>query len=106
MIKVNLSGASRKKAAKAGPSLAMPTSVTPILLLVIVVASIGAAYWRYSSLSTTAEDLTSRIRQAEAEKAQLAAIIKQDQVYEARKKALENRIKVIQDLQANQVSPV
>src|SRR6185436_17344033 len=60
----------------------------------------------YSSLTAQAADLAVRITRAEAQKAQLAAVIKQDQVFEARKKALENRIKIIQDLQANQVSPV
>jgi Tfp pilus assembly protein PilN len=106
MIKVNLSGTSRKKRTKATASLAMPTSVTPILLAAIFLGSIGGGYWWYSTLTGQAEDLSIRIRQAEAQKAQLEAVIKQDQVYEARKKMLENRIKVIQDLQANQVSPV
>ena len=41
-----------------------------------------------------------------ARKAQLDAIIKQDQIYEARKKALENRVRIIEGLQKNQVSPV
>ena len=33
-------------------------------------------------------------------------MIKQDQIYEARKKALENRVNMIDGLQKNQVSPV
>jgi len=45
-----------------------------------------------------------RIKQAQ--KAALDNVIKQDQIYEARKKALENRVKVIEGLQRNQVSPV
>ncbi len=106
MIKVNLSGTSRKKAAKAGLKLSMPTSVTPILLLAIILGSGGGGYWWYTGLTAKAEDLTTQIKQKEAQKAALDAVIKQDQIYESRKKTLENRVKLIEDLQRNQVSPV
>ena len=109
MIKVNLSGRNKKKASRAGAKLSMPsvpTSMTPILLLMILLGSGGFGYWWYSTLTAQAEDLTAKIQQAQAQKAQLEAVIKQDQVYEARKKALENRIMIIEDLQRSQVSPV
>jgi Tfp pilus assembly protein PilN len=51
-------------------------------------------------------DLDMKIREDEAQKAALEAVIKQDQVYEGRKKALETRVKIIRDLQRNQVSPI
>lgn len=106
MIKVNLVGASRKKAAKAGPKLALPTSVTPILLILIVVGTTGGGYWWYSNLSNQLADLDSRIQQAEAQKTALENVIKQDAIYETRKKTLENRVKIIEDLQGSQISPV
>lgn len=105
MIKVNLIGASRKKV-KAGAKLAMPSSATPIVLLVIVLGSAAFGYWWYSQVTGESAKLDADIKTAEARKAQLEAVINQDKIYEARKKALENRVKVIENLQKNQVSPV
>lgn len=106
MIKVNLVGTGRKKTAKAGMKIALPASFTPVLLILIVLGSAGGGYWWYSSLSHQAADLDSKITQLNAQKAALDNVIKQDQVYEGRKKALETRVKIIEGLQKNQVSPV
>ena len=86
--------------------ISLPTNVTPIVLLLIVLGSAGGGYWWYSDLSTREAERDSQIQQAEAQKALLDNVIKQDQIYEARKKAIENRVKVIEGLQRNQVSPV
>ena len=106
MIKVNLIGTARKKAVKAGPKLAMPSSATPLLLILIVLGFAAGGYWWYSELNNQLADLDSKIQEAEAQKAALEAVIKQDQIYEARKKTLESRVRIIEGLQKNQVSPV
>ena len=106
MIKVNLSGAARKKSAKAGFKFALPASATPVVLVLIILGSAGGGYWWWSSLDRQIADLEMKIKQDEAQKTALENVIKQDQVYEGRKKALENRVKVVQGLQRNQVSPV
>jgi Tfp pilus assembly protein PilN len=106
MIKVNLSGTARKKVAKKRATLAMPTSAMPFVLAAIVLGSAVGGYLWYSGLSSQNADLDSKIQQAEAQKAALDNVIKQDSIYESRKKALENRVKIIQDLQRDQVSPV
>ena len=105
MIKVNLTGAGSKKT-KTGAKVALPTNFVPILLILIALGFAGAGYWWYSTLNNQVADLDSKIKQAEAQKAALENVIKQDQIYESRKKALENRVKVIEGLQKNQVSPV
>jgi Tfp pilus assembly protein PilN len=105
MIRVNLIGAGRKKV-KAGVKISLPATSTPILLVLIVLGFLGAGYWWYSSVNNQLADLDSKIRQAQAQKAALDNVIKADQVYESRKKALENRVQVIENLQKNQVSPV
>ena len=105
MIRVNLIGASRKKA-KAQFKLPLPSSSTPIALLLIVLGSAVFGYSWYSGLAAESARLDVEIQAAQARKAQLDAVIKQDQIYEARKKMLENRVNIIEGLQKNQVSPV
>jgi Tfp pilus assembly protein PilN len=108
MIKVNLSGKARKKAVKPGAKMtfALPSSIGPIIQMLIVVATIAVGYTWYSSLANRSEELGSQIALAELQKAQLEAVIKEDQIYEQRKKDLENRVRVIEGLQRDQISPV
>src|SRR5689334_12707139 len=106
MIKVNLIGAGRKKQAKANFKIALPASFTPVLLILIALASAGVGYWWYSNLTQQSADLDQQIQGLEARRAALEAVIKADQIYEARKKVLENRVKIIEGLAKNQVSPV
>ena len=106
MIKVNLVGAGRKKKSKAGVKIALPASFTPVLLILIVLGAAGGGYWWYAKTVATLADLDTKKAAAEKQKAALEAVIKADQVFEARKKSLENRVKIIENLQKNQVSPV
>ena len=106
MIKVNLIGTSRKKTAKAQSAITMPANATPVVLALLVLASAIGGYFWFSSLTAQNHDLDSKIAALQAQKASLDAVIKQNQIYEARKKALESRIKVIEGLKHNQVNPV
>ena len=101
MIKVNLRG---HKQPKSAAKFVSPKNYTPVVLLAVALGFAGYGYWWYSSLTNQVADLDNQIKQAQ--KAGLDNVIKQDQIYEARKKALENRVKVIEGLQRNQVSPV
>lgn len=106
MIKVNLAGSKKKESPKAGASIALPRSVTPILLILIVLGAAAVGYSWYSTLTDDAARLDEQINTLEARRLQLEAVIKQDQIYESRKKMLENRVRIIETLQKNQVSPV
>ncbi len=108
MIKVNLIGESRKKPVKTGTKIKIPvpTNAMPLILALIVGGAAVGGYLWYSSLSGRIAELDKSISAAQAQKASLDAIIKADQVYEVRKKTLENRIKVVEGLQRNQVNPV
>src|SRR5437899_8191993 len=103
MIKVNLSG---HKQPKPAAKLVSRKSYTPGLLLAVGLGFAGYGYGWYSSLTNQVADLDNQITQAQAQKAALDNVIKQDQMYEARKKPLENRVKVIEGLQRNQASPI
>jgi Tfp pilus assembly protein PilN len=107
MIKVNLIGTSRKKIAKGGAAkAAVPTNAMPLVLALIVIGTIAGGYLWYSSLTAQSADLDQKIASAQAQKAALDAVIKTNAVYESRKKALENRIRVIEGLKKNQVNPI
>ena len=112
MIRVNLVGDSKKQTRKSSSSssskgVGSPSkNLLPVLLVAIVAGTAAAGYFWYTGLSATLVDLDSKIAQATAQKAQLEAVIKQNQIYETRKKDLENRINIIEGLKRNQVSPV
>jgi Tfp pilus assembly protein PilN len=106
MIKVDLSGSGRKKASKPGFSISMPSSATPVILILILLGSAIGGFWWYKTLSDKSADLDKKTKQLEAQKAALDNVIKQDQVFESRKKILETRVKIIEGLERNQVSPV
>jgi len=108
MIRVNLSGAPKKKGGRVQePNAApVPSRALPLLLIMLVVGTAATGWWWYSRLSGQLDDVTRQLTQEQAERDKLAAIIKQDQTFEARKKALEVRIAVIEGLKRGQVSPV
>jgi len=107
MIRVNLVEDPKKRAVKASKAVgSSPKNLLPVLLVGIIVGAAVGGYSWYSSLSTQIADLDSSIAQANAQRAQLEAVIKQNQVYESRKKDLENRINIIEGLKRSQVSPV
>ena len=107
MIRVNLSGTSKKPVVKAPKATGgAPTAVSPLVhLMILVAAAVGGYVW-YASLTAEASELTTRIGALQEEQKKLDVIIKQDQVYEARKAALESRIRVVEDLRKNQLSPI
>jgi type IV pilus assembly protein PilN len=108
MIRVNLSGSQKKAAVKPvatrGPS--GPSNILPVLHLLILVGTAVGGYFWYSNLTSESARLTDRIAALQEEQRKLDDVIKQDKIYEARKIALENRIRVIEDLRKNQLSPV
>jgi len=108
MIRVNLGGAPKKAAttAKAQKVSSAPTSALPILHLLLIAGTAAGGYLWYSSLSSQVTNVTNRIASLQTEQKRLDGVIKQNQIYEARKIALENRIRVIEDLKKNQLSPV
>ena len=106
MIKVNLVGTSRKKTIRTKSSVAVPANAMPIVLGLIVAATAVGGYLWYAKLVAQTKDLDSKISALQAQKASLDAVIKQNQIYETRKKTLESRIKIIESLKRNQVNPV
>lgn len=111
MIKVNLSGSQKKTATKAAAAVSKsssgrPSNAMPLLHMIIVLGTAVAGYFWYSSLTSQSADLSTRLGALQEEQKKLDVVIKQSQIYETRKLALEKRIQVIEDLKKNQLSPV
>lgn len=109
MIRVNLIGGAKKPAGdrrKKGSNIALPTTVLPVIWVVILVAAAFAGWSWWSGLVGESEGLTAQIEAATAQRDQLQSVIAENEVFEGRQEMLQNRIDTIQDLQRNQVSPV
>ena len=106
MIKVNLAGNPRKSGSAFSSRFGGAPSMTRVLLVLIVVGSAAAGYLWWQMLAGDLDDMNARIAQAQAQKAQLEKVIKEDQIYESRKKEIENRIRVIEGLKKDQISPI
>jgi Tfp pilus assembly protein PilN len=105
MIRVNLAG-TKKKLVKAAARSAGPSKTLPILHLALMIGTAVGGYLWYSSVTNKTAELEQQILAKEAEQKTLEKVIAENQIYEARKAALESRIKVIEGLRNNQVSPV
>jgi type IV pilus assembly protein PilN len=107
MIKVNLSGAPKTKDGRSTVDAAPAKSrAIPLLLLMIFIATAATGYLWYANLKAQTDDLDKQLVQLKTERDRLASVIKQERIYEARKKALESRISIIEGLKRGQVSPV
>jgi Tfp pilus assembly protein PilN len=71
--------------------------------LLIGIAGLAAYWWIWDQ---KVEEKTEEVRQAQAEVDAMATVIKEVEDYKAKKKALESKIGVINDLKANQRGPV
>ena len=107
MIKINLlPEGSRRPAVERGGG---PSSlkISPLLLLglsaVLGFGAVGALGWYWNSRIARLEQ---QISKEQAEQARLAAIQKQNQVYENQVKELEQRLHTIQLLEAGRTGPV
>ena len=110
MIRVNLSGAPKRKggikAAEVSSASAGPSRAIPLMLILIVVGTAAAGWLWYSRLAGQLADVDKQLVHEQAERDKLALIIKQDQIYEARKKVLDTQVKIIEGLAKNQLSPI
>jgi Tfp pilus assembly protein PilN len=111
MIRVNLADNAKKRTPAGGAKAAAPKrslnlNLLPIVHLLIILGAAAGGYVWYLNLSGQVEALDANIRAEEDRRKTLEAVIKQDGIYDARKKTLEVRLKIVRNLRANQVSPV
>jgi type IV pilus assembly protein PilN len=106
MIRINLL-ATERRAAKAAASPGMQAGqkmmVIGSLVLVITIALLG---WRYWALGQEQAQVAREIDAATREEARLQEILKQVQEFENRRKLLEARVMLIDELRKGQAAPV
>jgi type IV pilus assembly protein PilN len=105
MIRINLLAAERRAAKAAAPGIQAGQKMMVIgsLVLVLTVVAVGWRYW------TIGQDRAAVVREIEAahrEEARLQEILKQVQEFENRRKLLEARVALIDELRKGQSAPV
>lgn len=107
MIKINLLGRTKLKAAKTKKiSTASNQTLMAVMAIAVVVMSVGIIYFWQRILLQQDEELSRQIMLAKKEKVRQEGMLKENEVFEKRRKLLETRISVIESLKKNQSGPV
>jgi len=107
MIKINLLGRTKVKAAKAKKiSSASNQVLMAVMAIAVVLMSVGIIYFWERILVQQDEEISRQIMLAKKEKARQEGMLRENEVFEKRRKLLEARINVIESLKKNQSGPV
>jgi len=107
MIKINLLGRTKLKAAKTKKiSMASNQTLMAVMAIAVVLMSVGIVYFWQRILVQQDEQLSQQIMLAKKEKARQEGMLRENEVFEKRRKLLETRINVIESLKKNQSGPV
>jgi type IV pilus assembly protein PilN len=105
MIRINLLATERKAAKAASPGMQAGQKMMVIgsLILVATVVLIG---WRYWALGQEEAQVTREIEAANREEARLQEILRQVEEFQNRRRMLEARVALIDELRKGQTAPV
>jgi Tfp pilus assembly protein PilN len=106
MIRINLLQVERTSSATAkrrtSVSLGSAASKVHLLLSLVVIAAVLYCGYTFWSLYQQGERLEMELVQAKEEEQKLQPVLRQYEAFEARKKQLEQRVKLIEDLRRDQ----
>jgi type IV pilus assembly protein PilN len=105
MIRINLLVTERRSAKAGSPGIQAGQKMMIIGSLVLVLTAAGVG-WRYWALGQQQAQATRDIDAARREEARLQEILRQVQDFENRKKLLESRVALIDELRKGQTAPV
>src|SRR5438132_13892833 len=107
MIRINLLGKVKVKAARPkSVRAASNQALQSVMAISVLVISIGIIYFWEKILSQQDADLSRQIALARKEKIRQESLLKENEIFEKRRKLLETRIGVIESLKKNQSAPV
>jgi type IV pilus assembly protein PilN len=105
MIRINLLASERKAAKSASPGFQAGQKMMVIGSLVLVLTVVGVG-WRYWAINQEKAQIAREIETQKREEARLQEILKQVQEFENRRKLLEARVALIDELRKGQSAPV
>jgi type IV pilus assembly protein PilN len=105
MIRINLLATERRAAKSAASGFQSGQKMMVIGSLVLVLAAVGIG-WRYWALDQQKAEVVREIESARREEARLQEILRQVQEFENRRKMLESRVALIDELRKGQTAPV
>ena len=105
MIRINLLATERRAAKAAAPGMQAGQKLMVIgsLVLVVTIALLG---WRYWALGQEQAQVAREIESATREEARLQEILRQVEEFQNRRKLLEARVALIDELRKGQTAPV
>jgi len=105
MIRINLLATERRaaKAAAAGFQAGQKLMAIGSLVLVLTAAGVG---WRFWALGQQKSEVARQIDISKREEARLQEILKQVEAFQNRRKVLESRVALIDELRKGQTAPV
>jgi len=108
MIRINLLGTARPKRGKSATITVMPQAgMNPMVAALVVFAITGAGlFWSYNKVMRDQKDIAARTAQAQATAASLQQVKQKYEKRQTEAKEYEKRVKVINELRANQSGPV
>ena len=105
MIRINLLATERRAAKAASPGFQAGQKMMVIGSLVLVLTVVGVG-WRYWAIGQEKAEVVREIDAAKREEERLQEILKQVQEFENRRKTLEARVALIDELRKGQSAPV
>jgi type IV pilus assembly protein PilN len=99
MIRINLLGRARPKAAR--ETVPLESTLQLVFLVAALVVSFGVLYFHWHSMNSEAADVRNHIQKQMGEKAHLEQLKAQVDNFERQKMLLQERINVIETLQRN-----
>jgi type IV pilus assembly protein PilN len=104
MIRINLLGVERKQQRRAA-AFDVGRQITLLCSLILVAAALGVGYW-FLSLRQASAQMDADVAAAQSQAAQLKSILGEVEKFEARKKRLQDRVALIEQLRGGQSIPV
>jgi type IV pilus assembly protein PilN len=105
MIRINLLASDRRSAKAASPGLQAGQKMMVIGSLVLVLTAVGVG-WRFWALDQQKSEVARQIDISKREEARLQEILKQVESFQNRRKILEARVALIDELRKGQNAPV
>lgn len=99
MIRINLLGRSRPKAAR--QAVPLEATLQFVFLVGALAISLGILYYHYSSMNRQIADVQAHIQKQMGEKARLEQLKAQVENFEKQRAVLQQRISIIEELQRN-----